>query len=101
MTFVFRDPDGEVVSTFSYVYMWANFAPDVAAGGAGGRPIATIRASSVGRDGARLPGAEAGVYSIEAVFHEHTAFDWLGLAEGMLARSERLPVRVFEGKSSD
>jgi hypothetical protein len=93
VTFVLRDPEDKVVSSFCYVTVHSTFET---------LPPITLRPGeaklsqmflSVAADHGFQP-LRPGVYSLEAVFHENSFFDPLGQVEGMLARSDRIPVRV-------
>jgi hypothetical protein len=93
VTFILRDPEGNVVSSFCYVTVHStiNALPPVTLNP---DEVDTSRIFvSVAADHGFQP-LRPGIYSLEAVFHENSFFDPLGPAEGMLARSNRIPIRV-------
>jgi hypothetical protein len=93
VTFIFRDPDDNVVSSFCYVNVDSDLrsAPPVVLrpGESDNSPIFLSVATDHGYRTLR-----PGLYSLEAVFHETRLFDALGPDRSLLARSHRIPVRV-------
>jgi hypothetical protein len=93
VTFVFRDPEGNVVSSFCYVTVHSTVypAPPIILG-PGKSKTDDIFLSVACDHGFQT--LRPGLYSLEAVFHENSFFDPLGPDGSMLARSNRVPVRV-------
>jgi hypothetical protein len=93
VTFILRDPENDVVSSFCYitVHSSARSLPPVTliSGAVDTSPILLSVAAEHG-----FRALQPGMYSLEAVFHENSFLNPLGPAEGMLARSKRIPIRV-------
>lgn len=93
VTFIFRDPDDKVVSSFCYVTMHSTFEAESPIILGPGECKTSQVFLSVASDHGFQP-LRPGLYSVEAVFHENSFFDPLGPDKTMLARSNRIAVRV-------
>jgi hypothetical protein len=93
VTFILRDPDGNVESSFCYMTTHSNFEPLPPVILKPGESKASSIFLSVASDHGFRP-LRPGLYSLEAVFHEHGFLDPLGPDHSMFARSNRLLVRV-------
>jgi hypothetical protein len=93
VTFILRDPEDNVMSSFCYVTVHSTLEalPPVTLNPAEA-DTSTIFLSVAANHG--FQPLRPGIYSLEAVFHEHSFFDPLGPSDGMLARSNRIPIRV-------
>jgi hypothetical protein len=93
VTFIFRDPEGKVVSSFCYVTVHSTLHADppiiLGPGESRTGEILLSVACDHGYQSLR-----PGLYSLEAVFHDDSFFDPLGPDGSMLARSNRIAVRV-------
>jgi hypothetical protein len=108
VTFVFRDPDDNVVSSFCYITVHSSFDR---------KPPIVVKPGESASDRIYLSVAcdhgfqplKPGLYSLQAVFHHgsdfridaptkvHGGYPY----EAMLAKSNRLPVRVDFADSAD
>jgi hypothetical protein len=93
VTFILRDPEDNVVSSFCYVTVHSTMHAESPIMMGPGESKSDEIFLSVACDHGYRP-LRPGVYSLEAVFHEHSFFDPLGPDESMLARSNRIPVSV-------
>jgi hypothetical protein len=88
VTFIFRGPDDEVVSSFCYLTVYSDFHANPPLLLKPGEPLRDSLYLSVAADHG-FQALRPGMYSLEAVFTSG-----LGEPRTLLARSNRLPVRV-------
>jgi hypothetical protein len=93
VTFIFRDPDGKVVSSFSTVYLHSTLRtePPMILGPGESKASEIFLSVACGRGFRPL---RPGLYSIQAVFPNNSVIGPPGLERTMLARSNRISVRV-------